>query len=88
VERAIAQQIAAAVAIERERRVRGDGGYFGAVVKWAGDTSDAQREADAGNWTVQFDHGGVYAPSTVEKVSDYVAEKVQLLWARAGAVAL
>jgi hypothetical protein len=61
-ERVIAQQIAAAEAIDRERRVRGDGGYFGAVVKWAGETSDALRGADAGNLTVQFEHGGTYTP--------------------------
>jgi len=78
-ERTIAQQIAAAEAIERERRVRGDGGYFHAVVKWAGETSEALRGANAGNLAVEFDQGGIPGPLTVEKIGDYMAEKVQLL---------
>jgi hypothetical protein len=78
-ERAVVEGIVAAEKIERERPVRGDGGYFDAVVKWAGGTSESLRAADAGDLAVEFDQGGIQAPLTVEKIGDYMAEKLQLL---------
>jgi hypothetical protein len=78
-ERAIAQQIAAGETIERERPVRGDGGYFDAVVKWAGDTSNALREANAGDLVVEFEKDGIPAPATVEKIDDYMAAQIRHL---------
>ena len=78
-ERALARQIAAAGEIERERPVRGDGGYFDAVVKWAGDTSNALREANAGDLVVEFDQDGIPGPASVEMIADYLAAQIRLL---------
>lgn len=78
-ERAVARQIAAAEEIERERPVRGDGDYFDAVMKWAGETSESLCAANAGDLAIAFKQGGIQAPLTIEKVGNYMAEKMQLL---------
>jgi hypothetical protein len=77
--RVVIEQLVAARQIERERPVRGDGWYFDAVVEWAGDTSVRLRGVKAGNLTVEFEQDGIHAPLTVERIGDYMAEKMQLL---------